>query len=161
MPNPNEQLIESFYAAFLRRDPTAMIACYAPDIRFSDPVFRDLAGPRVGAMWRMLGQGVRRIEMTYRDIHADDRTGRAHWEARYIFTPTGREVHNIIDASFELRDGKIVRHTDHFDLWRWAVLALGWKGRLLGWSPLVQNAVRKTAMAKLAEFESRQPNQRS
>jgi len=27
-----------------------MIACYADDIWFSDPVFRDLRGPRAGAM---------------------------------------------------------------------------------------------------------------
>jgi hypothetical protein len=32
-------------------------------------------------------------------------------------------------------------------------MALGWKGSLLGWSPLVQNAVRKTAMRRLEEHE--------
>jgi len=149
------ELIETFYQAFEQRDPAAMIACYAPDIRFSDPVFQDLRGPEVGNMWRMLGQGTQRIGLTFGDIDADEHTGRAHWEARYVFSLTGREVHNIIDARFELSDGKITCHTDCFDLWRWSGMALGWKGRLLGWSPLVQNAVRKTAMGRLREYERR------
>jgi len=36
------ELIERFYAAFARRDGAGMEACYAPDVRFSDPVFVDV-----------------------------------------------------------------------------------------------------------------------
>jgi hypothetical protein len=61
-------------------------------------------------------------------------------------------VHNSIDARFELRDGKIVKHTDSFDLRRWASQALGMKGKLLGWLPPVQNAIRKQADAGLRAF---------
>ena len=46
--------IERFYAAFDRRDGTAMAAMYAPDGHFRDPVFGDLTGAEAGAMWRML-----------------------------------------------------------------------------------------------------------
>ena len=45
-PHPHAQLIEQFYLAFQRRDPAGMVACYADDIWFSDPVFHDLRGPR-------------------------------------------------------------------------------------------------------------------
>jgi ketosteroid isomerase-like protein len=38
------ELIERFYAAFGRKDGDAMAACYAPDARFSDPVFGELRG---------------------------------------------------------------------------------------------------------------------
>ena len=31
-----------------------MAACYTPDEQFTDPVFRDLEGREVGAMWQML-----------------------------------------------------------------------------------------------------------
>lgn len=153
MSHANAQLIERFYAAFQRRDAAAMAACYADDARFSDPVFQDLRGPRVGAMWRMLASRATTLEVSYSDISADDRTGRAHWEARYEFSATGRRVHNVIEARFELAGGKIVRHTDQFDLWRWSRMALGVKGALLGWSPLVRGAIRRTALRSLAAFE--------
>jgi len=52
--HPNEQLIERFYTSFQKRDPDGMVACYHPEIRFSDPVFPDLRGESAGAMWRML-----------------------------------------------------------------------------------------------------------
>lgn len=152
----NAQLIETFYTSFKNRDPDGMITCYADDIWFSDPVFRDLRGPRAGAMWRMLAERATSLEVTFSGIEADDRTGRAHWEARYLFSATGRSVHNVIDARFELRDGKIVRHADTFDLWRWAGMALGAKGKLLGWAPPIQNAIHKTAMRGLEAFEAKQ-----
>jgi len=44
MAHPNEELIDRFYAAFGARDGAAMSALYAPDARFSDPVFTDLSG---------------------------------------------------------------------------------------------------------------------
>jgi ketosteroid isomerase-like protein len=152
----NARLLEAFYTAFSKRDPEGMIACYAADVWFSDPVFRDLRGPRAGAMWRMLAERATSLEVTFSDIWADDHTGRAHWEARYLFSATGRPVHNVIDARFEFRDGKITRHADSFDLWRWAGMALGAKGKLLGWAPPIQNAIHKTAMANLEAFEAKQ-----
>jgi hypothetical protein len=83
------------------------------------------------------------------------RTGRAHWDARYDFSATGRKVWNRIDARFEFADGKIIRHTDTFDLWKWAGMALGLKGKLLGWLPPVQHVIGKTAMKGLDAFERR------
>ena len=41
--------------------------------------------------------------------------------ATYTFSATGRTVVNRIRARFDFRDGKIVRHVDSFDLWRWRV----------------------------------------
>jgi ketosteroid isomerase-like protein len=151
--HPNARLLETFYDAFKKRDAEAMVACYHPDIWFSDPVFNDLRGPRAGAMWRMLCERATTLVVESSGISADDKTGRAHWEARYDFTATGRKVHNVIDATFEFADGKIIRHADKFDLWKWAGMALGAKGKLLGWMPPVQNAIRKTAMKSLAAFE--------
>ena len=115
-----------------------MAACYAPDARFSDPVF-DLAGDEVGAMWSMLCERGRDLRVEWRDVRADDATGAAHWEARYTFSATGRPVHNVIDAAFTFSAGRIARHVDTFDLWRWSRMALGAKGALLGWTPFVRN----------------------
>jgi hypothetical protein len=64
-------------------------------------------------------------------------------------------VINDIHASFIFRDGKIVRHVDQFDLWRWSRQALGTKGLLLGWTPLVRSAVQKQAAKGLAQFRGK------
>lgn len=152
MTHPNAALIERFYRAFQQKDGEAMAACYHPDVEFSDPVFTDLKGSRAGDMWRMLTGRAKDLTLEFSDVHADDTTGRAHWEARYTFSATGRPVHNIIDATFTFRDGKIVRHVDRFDLWRWAGMALGMKGKLLGWAPFVQGKIRAQAAQGLDAF---------
>lgn len=149
-------LIERFYRSFQQRDYRGMIACYHPDVAFSDPVFTDLRGWRAAAMWRMLCERGTDLTLTFERIAADERRGRAHWEATYTFGATRRKVVNVIDAEFEFADGLMVRHRDAFDLWRWAGMALGAKGVLLGWLPPVQNAIRHQAARGLEQFIHKQ-----
>lgn len=151
--HPHAQLITDFYTAFQRGDADGMIACYHPEIEFSDPAFGALAGAEVGAMWRMLlerGQGHLRIE--FGGVSASAERGRVHWEARYPYGKQQRPVHNRIAAEFTFQDGKIRTHRDRFSLWRWSGQALGTTGRLLGWSPLVRNKVRKSCLTLLADY---------
>jgi len=150
--HPNAVLLTGFYNAFAARDGDAMASAYTANADFSDPVFTDLHGKEVGAMWKMLCSRAKDLRVEARDISADDRTGKAHWEAWYTFTKTGRPVHNVIDATFEFRDGKIAVHRDVFDLWRWSGQALGTPGKLLGWSPIIQGAVRRQAKEGLAKY---------
>ncbi len=147
----NAALIDGFYRAFQRRDHVAMAACYDPDAVFDDAVF-SLRGWQVGAMWRMLCERGTDLRVEHSGVRADATQGSAHWDAWYTFSATGRKVHNSIDADFELRDGRILRHTDSFDLHRWASQALGLKGRLLGWTPFVQKAIRRSAARSLDAF---------
>jgi len=149
--HPHAELIERFYVAFARRDWAGMAACYHPEVHFSDAVF-DLHGADAGMMWRMLLTNGRDLTLEYSGVGADERTGRAHWDARYTFSATGRKVLNRIDASFEFRDGLIVRHVDRFDFWLWARQALGLPGLLLGWSGFLRNKVQGRAAAGLAAF---------
>jgi hypothetical protein len=152
--NTNEELIETFYTSFQKLEAGAMLGCYHPGIRFSDPVFPVLTGPEVGGMWKMLCSQARNFELTYTDVQANDRTGKAHWEARYDFSATGRRVHNRINAEFEFQDGKIIKHTDAFDFWKWSGMALGPVGVLLGWTPLLREKVQRQAAERLARFIS-------
>jgi ketosteroid isomerase-like protein len=151
-PHPNAALIERFYDALGRRDAATMIACYAPDATFSDPVFGSLDAAGVAAMWQMLCARGKDLAVVASDIAADAETGRAHWVATYTFSATGRRVVNRIDAKFTFRGGRIVRHEDRFDLREWLRQALGWKGALLGGLPAVQNAARVRAAKALAEW---------
>jgi len=153
--HPNAALIERFYAALGRHDAAAMIACYAPDVTFSDPAFPALDAAGVAAMWQMLCARGKDLAVVASGIEADGQKGRAHWVATYTYSATGRRVENRIDATFVFRDGLIVRHEDRFDLWRWLGQALGIKGRLLGWLPPVQRATRAQAAKTLAEWRAK------
>lgn len=156
MSPTHHELIERFYTAFQQRDAEAMAACYADDVVFSDPVFGELRGDEARDMWRMLVARAQNFSLVFDGVDADERTGRAHWVATYLFTQTGREVVNRIDARFVFRDGRIVEHRDSFDLWLWSRQALGVKGTLLGWSPLVKRAIRAQAKKGLALYRGRQ-----
>lgn len=152
--HPNAVLIGRFYDALNRHDAATMIACYAPDATFSDPVFPDLDAAGLGAMWTMLCARGKDLEVVVSDIVADANTGHAHWVATYTYSATGRRVVNRIDAQFRFRDGLIARHEDRFDLWRWLRQALGVKGVLLGWLPPVQGATRTQAAKALARWRN-------
>jgi len=155
MSGDNGELIRRFYAAFAIRDADTMAACYAPDARFSDPVFPDLRGPEPGAMWRMLTGRSDDLTVELLEHEADGDHGSARWLARYTFTQTGRPVENDVRASFRFATGLIAEHHDDFDFHRWSRQALGTPGVLLGWTPLLRNAVRRRARASLDEFMAR------
>jgi hypothetical protein len=156
--HPNQHTLQRFYSAFAALDADTMAACYAPDAEFDDAVF-SLRGQReVGGMWRMLcaatrthGRDVWKLESS--GLQADASTGKAHWEAHYRFSATGRLVHNRIDGTFSFNpEGLITRHVDRFDFWLWSRQALGTPGLLLGWSPFLRTKVRRQAAANLQKF---------
>lgn len=150
----SKALIETFYAAFATRDAGPMTAAYHQDAHFSDPVFTDLRGPKqIGGMWSMLCERGKDLRIELKSASADGDTGQARWEAFYSFSATGRPVHNIIDATFKFKDGRIIDHHDRFDFYRWTRMALPFvQGTLLGWTPLVQNAIRKKAQKGLETY---------
>ena len=153
--HPNAALLRGFYEAFSQCDGPAMGAVYHDDATFSDPVFRGLDGKGAAAMWAMLTSRSTDLKVEFSGIEADDSRGKAHWEAWYTFTATGRKVHNIIDAEFTFRDGKVASHVDTFDFYRWTRMALGPMGVLLGWTPIIQNKIRKTAGGQLAKYRTK------
>lgn len=141
--------IERLYAAFARLDGAAMQACYADDARFDDEVF-SLAGARqIGGMWSMLCDKVRDSapgRAAWRLATHDLADDRVRWEVHYLFGPQARPVHNVIEARFEFdAAGRITRHRDRFDFWRWSRQALGLPGALLGWTPWLRAKVRAQA----------------
>lgn len=149
--NANEQLIQTFYTAFAKRDYKTMQQCYADNATFSDAVFTNLDGKEVRAMWEMLCSS-NSAQIEFDSVKADDRTGSANWTAHYTFSATGKKVVNNIHASFVFENGKIVQHKDRFSFYKWASQALGTPGVLLGWTPLIRNKVRETAAKNLKAF---------
>lgn len=153
--NPNEQLIEEFYASFAAHEPETMASCYHKDILFQDPVFGKLEGKDVSDMWKMLikkSKGNLKIEFS--DIKANDKKGSARWVASYNFYKTNREVRNVIYSKFEFKDGLIFRHYDQFNFWKWTQQALGLPGYLMGWSPFLKKKIQQQSIALLRKFQS-------
>ncbi len=153
--------IERFYAAFARLDGDAMQACYAPDAQFDDEAFSLRGAEEIGGMWRMLTAATKAKpeSLAAWKLEVSQLTERsAHWDAHYLFSATGRQVLNRIDAEFEFDDdGRITRHRDRFDFWRWSRQALGAPGWLLGWSPYLRQTVRAKAANNLQRFLAAPP----
>lgn len=150
--HPNEELLTRFYTCFQQKDVAGMAACYHPDAEFTDPIFQTLKRERAVAMWQMLLGRSKDIQIIFSNVQADEQQGKAHWDAHYTYSATGHKVHNIVDAQFRLQDGLILIHKDTFDLAKWAVQALGLTGRLLGWTPFMQQTIRRNAAKTLDTY---------
>ena len=153
--------IQKFYTALAAGNYGEMKDLYHPEARFSDPVFRDLPTREIHAMWEMLILAGSDLKIVHDGVKTDDNSGSCRWQAWYTFSGTGRMVHNVIYAQFEFKDGKIFRHNDHFDFWRWSRMALGVSGVVFGWTPFLQSKVRATARKRLARFMNKKTTELS
>lgn len=149
-----DSVIEKFYQAFQKLDAEKMAVCYHENVTFSDPAFGTLHGEEAVNMWRMLchSQKDKNFDLSYSNIVMDDERASADWEAKYLFSKTGRTIHNKIHAEFTLRNGKIYTHTDQFNLHKWATMALGSKGWLMGWTPLFRKSLQQKTRQMLRKF---------
>jgi len=148
----NEQIINHFYTCFKNKDFKGMHDCYAKNATFSDAVFKNLNADQVKAMWQMLIVKGKDLRLEFKDISATENNVKAHWDAYYTFSATGKKVINHIDSIFEIENGKIVKHTDHFSFYTWARQALGLTGLLLGWTSFLNKKVSAEAMKNLENF---------
>lgn len=152
-----QHLVETFYLAFKNLDAETMVSCYHDDIIFNDPAFGTLKGEQAKNMWRMLceSQKGKNFRVDSSNIICNNNRGSAHWEAYYNFSKTGRKVHNIIEAEFEFKDGKIINHIDRFDLHKWAKQAMGFKGLLLGGTNFFKNKLHSQTNHLLTKYEKK------
>ncbi|MFT5847779.1 MAG: limonene-1,2-epoxide hydrolase [Psychroserpens sp.] len=150
-------IIETFYNAFKNQDAELMVSCYHGDIVFEDPVFGVLKGEHAKNMWRMLisSQKGKDFKVDYSGVHTKESTGNAKWEARYNFSKTERPVHNKVVAHFELENGKIIKHTDYFNLHTWSKQAFGMKGMLIGGTYFFKKRLNQQTNDLLKKFEAR------
>ena len=89
------------------------------------------------------------LKLTYGNVKGDASGGNEEWTAQYTFSRTGNKVTNNVTARFEIENGKIIKHTDHFDFYIWAKQVFGFSGLLMGWTPFSKKKVRAAAMENL------------
>ena len=145
----NEDLMHHFYTCFKNKDIKGMQDCYADHATFNDEAFRDLDAAQVRSMWEMLIKSGKDMRIEYNHVKAEGETGSAEWVAHYTFSATGKKVVNRIKASFVFENGKIVKHVDSFNFYKWSGQALGLPGILLGWTDFLKNKIRKQAAENL------------
>ncbi|WP_115462954.1 nuclear transport factor 2 family protein [Winogradskyella aurantiaca] len=152
-----DNIIHKFYTAFNNLDAEGMVACYHDDVYFKDPAFGVLTGIKAKNMWRMLVESQKNKDFSvyFDSIKLDNEKGSAHWEAKYTFSQTGRPVHNIMEANFEIKEGQIIKHVDHFNLHRWAKQAFGFKGALIGGTGYFKNKLQQRTNKLLAQYEKK------
>lgn len=148
----NEQLITTFYKAFQQKNYKVMQECYADNAIFTDEVFVNLNAAEVRNMWEMLCKRGKDLQLEFKNITANEKSGTAEWIATYSFSKTNRKVVNRIKAEFVFLNGKIANHHDHFDFYNWAKQALGLTGVLFGWTKRLKEKVRAQAKKSLTDF---------
>jgi len=129
--------------------------CYADEAVFNDEIFNNLDSAQVKAMWEMLCKSGKELKLTFGNIRETSSGATAEWTASYLFSKTGNTVVNNVQAVFEIKNNKIINHTDSFDFHVWAKQAFGTTGLLLGWTPYFKNKVEKTALQNLQSFMSK------
>ncbi len=153
----NQQLIEKFYTCFKNKDYKGMHSCYASTAVFNDPIFTNLDAQKIKAMWQMLLSSSNQLSIEYSLSSASEKFVYVHWNANYTFSKTGKKVINRIKATFEIENGKIIRHTDNFNFYNWVKQALGLPGLLLGWTNFMKYKVRNSAKQNLIKFMKNYP----
>ena len=129
-----QETIHAFYTAFAASDAEAMAKLAA-------------------MMWKMLtGRAGDNLKIEFKDVTANSAT----WIAHYPFGPKKRPVVNQIQAKFEFKDGLIIKHTDTFDLHKWAKQALGFSGWLLGGTAFFKKKLNAKTKAQLASYMAKQ-----
>jgi len=150
---PNEKTIVKFYTALSNADSTKLCECYHPKVQFMDSAFGLLKGTEVCQMWKMLIERSKgNLKIEFSEVKADDYLGSAKWIANYRFSKTNRKVVNTIYSKFQFKDGLIIKHTDDFDIWKWAKQAIGLKGYLFGWTGFMQKKIHEQARFSLKKY---------
>ncbi len=163
----NEQMLHRFFGALAYGDFRTMQECLHPQVEFKDIGF-DLKGKQVRAMWHMLCAREGGIRVMYRDVTADDLTGKVNWQCDYEFQretkSSVRHVHNKINSDFQFEDGLIRVQNDTCDFETWADQALGIIspimevfGTLTGHQDLLEQKVRESAKSRIDEFIKNHP----
>jgi hypothetical protein len=152
----SEKIISKLYTAMANGETLTIEECYAPSVKFYDPVFGVLKGNDVSLMWKMLLQSARgKIKMNYTIIKSTEYVGSTRLTIVYNFGKNNRKIENIIHSEFHFKDGLIIKQNDDFDIWKWSKQAFGLSGVLFGWTGYMQKKINEKALLSLKKYKSK------
>ena len=168
--NDQYQIVSEYFEAFQKLDWQTMQNCYTDESIFLDPVAGALYGDEIKAMWQMLLKENTNLKITVKDREFDgeevvNSSGvagyycKVYWEAVYLFPATGRRAHNKVISNIRVEDNKIAEQFDQFRFHRWASMAFGFRGLLLGWTPGFRKKVETVFRKRLKNYIEKHFNQ--
>ena len=101
---------------------------------------------------RLLSRSDGNIKIHFSIVDVNDQQGKVEWVAEYFYGKKKRKVVNKVSSTLLIDDGKIIQHTDSFDLWSWTRQALGLPGYLLGWTSFMRNKIQGMTKVRLDEY---------
>ncbi len=128
-----------------------MSKCLHPQVSYSDPLFTDLRGVRVGLRWQWLLHHATDFKLQHQIIFWDERKAQVKSDISYTWLED-RPVHHQVLSTLTVWDDLIVRQVDEYPFWPYARQAYGVAGRLLGGIPWVQSVVQRRAMQAVEEL---------
>lgn len=149
----NEKLIHCYLRALRERDLQTMQMCYHGSITYEDDLFRELRKEEVGAMWEMRFGENPVWEVEYREVEASNVWGRAYWTLTYGHSKSGKPRRRHIVARFTFYEGKILYHSDAFNLYNWVKETQGAWWRFLVWFSPFRYFLRAGAHRRLKRFQ--------
>jgi hypothetical protein len=143
-------VVERFFSAYANADPVAMSACLHPQISYSDPLFPDLRGVRVGLRWHWQLRHATEFKLQKQIMFMDERKAQLKLDVAYLWH--GRAVHHEVLSTLTIWDDLIVRQIDEYPYWPYAKQAYGVAGHLLGGLGWAQSVVQRRAAAAVEEL---------
>ena len=147
-------IVRTFYQAMKDGEAEKMVSLYGEEAIFSDPAFGPLNAQQVKDMWRMLLGRSRDLKVDFKVLEEDGDCVITALDAKYTFGLTGKKVHNRIRSTIWIRDGKIIKHQDQFDLYTWARQAFGLSGWLIGWTGYFRRKLQRGTNRLLNKFQN-------
>lgn len=149
------EIVNNFYAAFEQKDSVTMNSFLAENVKFEDPAFGKLEGEDVKYMWQFLTENAKDFSVTFSVDEEKGNKVKANWIAQYTFSATGNKVINHVNSNFELKNGKIIKHKDDFDLKKWVKQSLGSAAGIFGASFMMKNAIQKQSRNYLMKYKAK------
>lgn len=147
------ELVTHLYTSLNNRDESGIEACYHPQAVFEDPAFGELRGKEVVHMWHMLMQNPKaQLNIQIVELNQIKDGVTCTWTADYFFGKTGRQIHNVIQSTFQFKDGLIIDQRDRFNLYKWFQQALGLPGWLFGWTGFMKRKLRQQTTHLLKKY---------
>jgi len=158
----NQEVAAAFLSCYKKHDYAGMQRYLDPNVTFHDMAFDNIRGPDVNAMWHWfcVPHPPRKepVEVPSFEILGEQAgVVSARYRVQYLYGGK-RPVDYVIQASFTVRDGKIVKHRDVSSISQFAFarMALGYPICLLAPTPLFGWLVRSEAGKKLQQFKREQ-----
>jgi hypothetical protein len=143
-------VVERFFLAYSKADPVLMSACLHPQISYSDPLFPDLRGVRVGLRWHWQLRHATDFKLQKQIIFLDERKAQLKLDIAYLWHR--RAVHHQVLSTLTIWDDMIVRHVDEYPYWQYAKQAQGLAGYVFGGFGWAQSVVQRRAAAAVEDL---------